>query len=163
MINAKNIPIRAWYATLAIGCFGLIAIGLQLQEIYKLAPCPMCIFQRVIYMSIGAVSIVGWAFPKYSFVLWRVIFVLAAVGVGIAGEQSWMQAYPELAKECGLTNPNMLERFVDWLGSVEPALFLATGFCTSKDWVFLSLSMANWSVLVFIAIIGYAVKVLHRR
>jgi disulfide bond formation protein DsbB len=24
-------------------------------------------------------------------------------------------------------------------------MFMATGFCSSKDWVFLGLSMANWS------------------
>lgn len=163
MINAKNIPIRVWYATLAIGCFGLISIGLQLQEIYKLVPCPMCIFQRFLYLTIGVLSIIGWAYPKSNFLLWRLIFVLALVGIGVAGEQSWMQAYPELAKECGFTNPNMLERFVDWLGSVNPDLFLATGFCTSKDWVFLSLSMANWSVLVFIAILAYVFKVFNPR
>jgi hypothetical protein len=29
-----------------------------------------------------------------------------------------------------------------------PELFMATGFCSSKDWVFLGLSMANWSALV---------------
>jgi disulfide bond formation protein DsbB len=68
-----------------------------------------------------------------------------------------MQAYPELAKECSYTDPNLIERLVDWLGMQAPSMFMATGFCTSKEWVFLGLSMANWSCLVFLGIVGYAV------
>lgn len=30
-------------------------------------------------------------------------------------------------------------------------MFMATGFCSSKEWVFLHLSMANWSALCFFA------------
>lgn len=38
-----------------------------------------------------------------------------------------------------------------------PSLFLATGFCTSREWEFLGLSMANWSTLFFAGIAGYAI------
>jgi len=83
--------------------------------------------------------------------------------LGVAGYQTWMQAFPELVNECSYSNPNLIERLVDWLGMQYPPLFLATGFCTSKEWVFLGLSMANWSVLVFAAILGYAVFLMKRR
>jgi len=42
-------------------------------------------------------------------------------------------------------------------------LFLATGFCSSKEWVFLGLSMANWSVLMFAGIAAYAALLFRRR
>lgn len=45
----------------------------------------------------------------------------------------------------------LIERIVDWFGVRWPAMFMASGFCSSKDWVFLGLSMANWSVLCFFA------------
>ncbi|HAY29664.1 MAG TPA: disulfide bond formation protein B, partial [Candidatus Accumulibacter sp.] len=55
-----------------------------------------------------------------------------------------------------------IERIVDWFGTLWPQMFLATGFCSSKDWVLLGLSMANWSVLCFIAFL-VAAMVLSRR
>jgi disulfide bond formation protein DsbB len=44
-----------------------------------------------------------------------------------------------------------------------PSLFLATGFCTSRDWIFLGLSMANWSVIVFAGIVAYAALLAGKR
>ncbi|MDX9943648.1 MAG: disulfide bond formation protein B [Azonexus sp.] len=44
-----------------------------------------------------------------------------------------------------------------------PGLFLATGFCTSKEWVFLGMSMANWSFLLFAAIVAYALLLWRHR
>jgi disulfide bond formation protein DsbB len=56
-----------------------------------------------------------------------------------------------------------MERLVDWLGMQWPSMFLATGFCASRDWVFLGMSMANWSLLVFIGIVGYAALLFLRK
>ncbi len=85
------------------------------------------------------------------------------LGTGVAAYQTWMQAYPHLAPECSFTDPNLIERLVDWLGMEWPSLFLATGFCTSRDWEFLGLSMANWSALVFAGIVAYVWLFLLRK
>ncbi|HRE17527.1 MAG TPA: disulfide bond formation protein B [Rhodocyclaceae bacterium] len=159
----KAIPARAWFAACALGAFGLVVIGLQLQAIYHLAPCPLCIFQRVLYLGLGGLALLGWLFPRAG-KLWSA----GMVGVGITGfavavYQSWMQAFPHLAKECSYTDPDLIERFVEWLGMMQPSLFLATGFCTSRDWVFLGLSMADWSVLVFAGFIVVAALLFFRR
>jgi disulfide bond formation protein DsbB len=61
-----------------------------------------------------------------------------------------------------LQRPNLIERLVDWLGMQWPSMFLATGFCTSKEWVFLRLSMANWSMLIFAGIAGMPRSVLSQ-
>ena len=44
-----------------------------------------------------------------------------------------------------------------------PTMFMATGFCSSKEWVFLGLSIANWSAFGFAAFFGVAVWLLFRR
>ena len=36
-------------------------------------------------------------------------------------------------------------------------MFMVTGFCTTKDWIFLGLSLANWSVVFFLGLLGVAV------
>lgn len=159
----SQVPVRAWFATLALGCFGLVAVGMELQNLLRLAPCPMCIFQRVLYLLIGGLALLGFAWPVARMAWAGLIGLLAMLGVGVAGEQTWMQAFPELATECGYAEPNLMEQLVDWLGMQWPSWFLATGFCTSRDWVFLGLSMANWSLLVFIGIVGYAALLFRRR
>lgn len=152
----SRIPLRAWFATLALGCFGLVAFGLALQEMLRLAPCPLCIFQRLLYIVIGSLAVAGCLLPVARLLWAGVIAMLALLGVGVAAYQTWMQLYPDLATECSFTDPNLIERLVDWLGMQMPSLFLATGFCTSVDWVFLGLSMANWSLLMFLGIAAYA-------
>ncbi|WP_374326536.1 disulfide bond formation protein B [Azonexus sp.] len=149
-------PLRAWFAALALGGFGVAAAGLQLQHLLSLSPCPYCIFQRVLYLLIGGLALLGFLMPLLA-PLWALaIGGLALLGVGIAAYQTWMQAYPDLAPECGFSDPDVIERLVDWLGMEWPSLFMATGFCSSKEWVFLGLSMANWSLLLFAGIALYA-------
>lgn len=159
----RNVPARAWFAALALGAFGLVAAGMELQNLLRLAPCPLCIFQRLLYLVIGLVALLGVLAPAGSLLWSLLIAALAAGGVAVAGYQTWMQAFPHLATECGYSDPNAIERLVDWLGMEWPALFLATGFCASRDWEFLGLSMANWSLLMFGGIVGYAALLLMRR
>jgi len=159
----RDIPVRAWFATLALGTLGLVAFGMELQQLFRLAPCPLCIFQRVLYIVIGLVALAGVLLPGGRLLWSALIAALAAGGVAVAGYQTWMQAFPHLAPECGYNEPNLIERLVDWLGMQWPSLFLATGFCTSREWEFIGLSMANWSLLVFAGIIGYAALLFVRK
>lgn len=159
----SKVPVRAWFAALSLGCFGLVAVGMELQSLLRLAPCPLCIFQRLLYLVIGALALFGFILPQGRQVWTALIAVVALFGAGVAGYQTWMQAFPELASECSYVDPNLIERFVDWLGMQYSPLFLATGFCSSKEWVFLGLSMANWSVLMFAGIAAYAALLFRRR
>jgi len=159
----REIPVRAWFATLALGTLGLVAFGMELQQLFRLAPCPLCIFQRLLYIVIGLVAMAGVMLPGGRLLWSALIAALAAGGVAVAGYQTWMQAFPHLATECGYSDPNLIERLVDWLGMQWPSLFLATGFCTSREWEFLGLSMANWSFLIFGGIVGYAALLLMRK
>jgi len=158
-----QVPARVWFATLSLGCFGLVAVGMELQNLLRLAPCPMCIFQRVLYLVIGGLALLGFLLPVARLVWAGLIGLLALLGVGVAAYQTWMQAFPSLATECGYADPNLMERLVDWLGMQWPSLFLATGFCASRDWVFLGLSMANWSLLIFIGIVAYSALLFLRK
>ena len=159
----REVPVRAWFATLALGVFGLVAAGMELQHLLRLAPCPLCIFQRLLYLVIGLVALAGVMLPGGRLLWSAMIAALAAGGVAVAGYQTWMQAFPLLATECGYSDPNLIERLVNWLGMQWPDLFLATGFCTSREWEFLGLSMANWSLLVFAGIVGYAVLLMRSK
>lgn len=152
----RDIPLKAWYAALALGCFGVVAVGLMLQHLLSLAPCPLCIFQRLLYLLVGMLAVPGLLCRRSQPVVGRLILLVALAGVAVALWQTWMQAYPDLAPACNFADPNAIERLVYWLGGVWPDLFLATGLCTSRDWTLFGLSMANWSVFLFAGIAVYA-------
>ncbi len=153
-MNWKTVPLRAWFAALSLASLGVTVFGLNLQHLLHLSPCPYCIFQRLLYLVIAGLALLGFLFPSAQLLWIGLIAVSAFSGLGIAVYQSWMQAYPELAPACGFSNPDLIEQFVDLLGMQWPSLFLATGFCSSKEWVFFGLSIANWSVLLFGGILG---------
>ena len=152
----------------AFGLLGLMALGLTLAgwllgEVMRLQACPLCIFQRLLYLLIALLALAGVLLPGGSR-FWGVLLGLtAAGGLATAAYQSWLQYLPEVSMECGFGEPTVIEQIVDWFGVRWPAMFMATGFCSSKDWLFLGLSMANWSVVCFLAFLAAAVWLLLRR
>lgn len=151
--------VQAWsartrYLFIAVACFGMLAVGLTIGVWLNLQPCPLCIFQRVLYLVIGSAALAG-AVMSGSPLARRLASgggVAAAIGgLATASYQTYMQLFPASVVECGFSEPNLIERFVDVLGPYWEFMFLATGLCSSVDWTFLGLSMANWSIPAFTA------------
>jgi len=158
-----TLSLRTAFALLAMAAVGLTLAGWAIGELMKLQPCPLCIFQRLLYLLIGLLALAGALFPGARRLWGALLALTAAGGVATAAYQSWLQYLPEVSRECGFGEPTVIERIVDWFGVRWPAMFMATGFCSSKEWVFLGLSMANWSVLCFLVFLAAAVWLLLRR
>lgn len=154
---------RVGFGVLAALAAGLVAGGLVIGEMLRLNPCPLCIFQRLMYLLVALFALGGVFWPGGRR-WWGVSTgALALGGLATAAYQSWLQLAVEASNECGFGEPSLIERLVDWLGMQWPAMFMATGFCSSKEWVFLGLSMANWSVLCFAALAAGAAALAFRR
>ena len=148
---------RSVFVFLAAASLGLLAGGLILGDLLRLQPCYLCNFQRLIYMVLALFALCGVAFPEWHR-LWSALFGLAALGgVATAAQQSWMQYAPDKVVECGFGDPTLVERIVDWLGLQWPSMFMVTGFCTNTDWIFLGLSLANWSGVCFLLLVITAI------
>ncbi len=135
---------------LAITAITLELSALFFQYAMGLAPCIMCVYQRLAIFSIiiaGVVGIVG-----YRFLLLRVLAYLfwgigSIWGLIIALEHVEMQANSgSLFFSCELV-PN----FPVWAPLHEwiPFLFEATGDCGEISWQFLGFSMPQWMVVVY--------------
>ncbi|MDR2164261.1 MAG: disulfide bond formation protein B [Zoogloeaceae bacterium] len=152
-----------------LGCpaFALLAASLALQSWENLHPCPLCIFQRFLYMLFGVVAFLGAALPGQgrgkTSVFAALLASVALAGLSTAIYQTLMQARPDLVPECSYTNPGPIEQFVNWIGAYALSsptlsdLFLATGTCDSQEWAFLGLSMPNWSAICFLAFLALSV------
>lgn len=105
---------------------------------------------RILYLLVAFWALSGVVAPGARKTWGLRIAATAAGGIATAGYQTWMQLYPELAVQCGYGEMNLIEKLVDWLGMQWPFMFMATGFCTSKESI-LGLTMANWSIPCFLA------------
>lgn len=158
-----RIPDRILFGGLAAVSAGLLATGLTLGELNRLQPCYWCNFQRLLYIGLAFFGLCGVLLPGGRR-LWALLGAATALGgVLAAGKQSWMQYAPQSAVECGFGDPTLIERLVDWLGNLWPSMFMVTGLCKDKDWVFLGLSLANWSGFCFLALAGVFLWLFVRR
>lgn len=140
--------VRQSCALVLVAALALVGAGLAIGEWMRLNPCPLCIFQRVLYLLVAFWALCGLAIPLARQLWGGLIALSAAGGIATAIYQTWMQQNPEVAVACGNGPPNLIELLVDWLGVQWPFMFMATGFCTSKESIF-GLTMANWSIGCF--------------
>ena len=161
----KYLPPSVFFLILGIGSAAISFLGMGLQSYYQLNPCPYCIFQRVLYFAIAAIALAAFALSGFQKVWKALAALLILISIGgaiLAAYQSVMQFFPGVLPECGFSEPNLIEKFVDFLGMRWPDWFLATGFCSSVEWSMFGLSMANWSFLCFLAIAAYVAFVLFK-
>ncbi|MDR0674419.1 MAG: disulfide bond formation protein B [Zoogloeaceae bacterium] len=156
---------RQAFLLAGVSAWALLCVVWLLRDWKDLSPCPLCIFQQVLYMVLGVLSLV-FALPSFSVETWTgrrnyrvmgaLLVLLCLGGMGVALYQTLMQSMPGLVAECTFEDPGWIERFVETLGAywldngpVLPEFFLAIGLCSSKEWTLLGLSLANWSAVCF--------------
>ncbi len=158
--------IRIIFLTVFLICAGSLVYAVYLQLVKNLLPCPLCVAQRLSYWVIGLTAIVAVAHnPRtlgrrlYS----GVMMIAALVGGVVATRHSWLVRYPE-SFECGISPE---ERLLNSLPIARwwPTMFEANGDCSESSWEFMSLTIPDWSAILFIlmAILsGYALLTRQR-
>ena len=138
-----------------LGCAGLLSFGYYLQYFQDLEPCPMCIFQRVAYFFVGIFCLVAAIHHPKSWGRWvyaGLQVITAAIGLGIAVRQVWLQHLPpDQVPTCGPGLDYMLETLP--IGETILKVVRGSGDCAEVTWTFLSMSIAEWSVLMFSGLI----------
>ena len=145
-------------------CAALLGFALYLQHFANLEPCPLCMLQRVAFMFLGLVCLIGAVHdPRRTGerVYAGLAAVTAATGVGLAARHVWLQYNPPQFASCAGDLYSQLERLP--LGRVIANAIRATGDCAKVDWTMLHLSIAEWSLLWFAVFAVGAVVLLFRR
>ena len=140
-------------------CLALVAFGVLLAQTMGLAACPLCIWQRMMYLLYGLLCLAGFycATRRSLHIMTGLLMtVTAATGAGIAGYQVWIQRFSP-ATSCAGKEP-WWEAFVRWAGEWVPILFKASGLCSDPAWKFLTLSIADWSLLCFCGLLLLAIS-----
>ncbi|HEX5126919.1 MAG TPA: disulfide bond formation protein B [Rhodocyclaceae bacterium] len=155
---------RAGFLLAFLVCAGLIAFGLVLQHVEGLEPCPLCILQRYAFVACGLVALIAGLHNPTGFmrrVYGALIALTALAGGSVSVRQSWLQHFPPNVSVCGPDLEYMISHFP--LASSLPMLFRGEGDCSKVDWTLLGLSIAEWALLCFIALIVFGVWQTIRR
>jgi len=138
-------------------CAALLAYGYYLEHVAGLAPCPLCILQRMAFAGLAvlfvAAALHGPA-RRGAAVYAALLGVTGAAGAGLAVRHLYIQTRP--AEGLGGCGPG-LDYIVDTFGPLEAAevILRGSGECASVDWTFLGLSLPGWA-LVWFVLLGVA-------
>ena len=142
-------------------CGGLILYALYLQYYEYQDPCPLCLLQRVVYIVLMVVFLLGALHGprRTGAIVYSTLLVLVSlIGAGIAGRHVWLQHLPkDKVPECGPGLGYILDRFP--LVNALEKIFRGSGECAEAGWRLMGLSIAEWSLVWFILLGAYAVFV----
>lgn len=147
----------------ALACIAMLGVGLYLQLVLEMLPCPLCILQRYAFAATALVCLVTVALPAAVTRIGAALACLASLtGAGIAIRHLWVKAHPSVS--CGIDplETSLNKIFIaDWF----PALFRADGLCTTEYDPILGLSIPQWALVWFaiFALLTGAVALLNRR
>ena len=134
---------------MAVSALGLELTALWFQYGMGLDPCVKCVYQRLAVMGLILAGVIGAVYPRAVFMRlagYLVWGLSAGWGLQQAMQHVGIQSDDGSAFSC-----NFFAEFPAWAKLDEwwPALFQPTGYCDDVQWEFLSLTMAQWMVVVF--------------
>ena len=141
-----------------LACVALIAYALYAEHVLGLAPCPLCIFQRVAVIAIGVLFLLAALHNPRSTgarVYGSLIAVAALLGLAITARHIWIQAQPPgSVAACGADLGYLMD--IMPLTDVVSKVLTGSGECGTIDWTLLGLSMPWWVAIALVALGGWA-------
>lgn len=161
-----NLSYRFVSGILVIASIVGMSFALYLEHFKGLAPCPLCIFQRVGLMAMGVFALIAFIHNPVKNGIKRLYATLAGLSilwsVGVAARHIWIQHLPPSeVPSCG---PGL-----DFLVQVLPLqevfaqVLTGSGECAKIDWTFLGQSMPVWSCLFFAGLLCICIWQIFRK
>ena len=143
---------------MAVMCVGAVAAALVSQHVFDMQPCPWCILQRVIYLAIAALCLIGAVWS--SGVARRGIGVLSLL-LALSGAASAL--YQDLvAAKSASCNLTFADKVISALGldGAFPPLLQVTANCSDAAVTMLGVQYAYWSLALYLVIAVASIRVM---
>ena len=152
MLN--KITPRIWNLCVVFCCASLLGFALYNQYVDYLDPCPLCIFQRVVFICMAVFALLAAihnpAGTGQRIYAWLIV-ASATMGALIAGRHVWLQNLPPgEVPECGPGLNYMLENFP--LTEVLSTVLRGSGSCAEVIWSFMGMSMPIWTLIWYVGL-----------
>lgn len=147
------------FAFVVVASFAAVAAALVSQHTYGMEPCAWCVLQRLIFLGVGVVALVGlaWRSARGSRVVGSVVLLLALSGLASA---LWQHFVAARSASCNLT---LADRIVGatQLDSLLPDVFSVRASCAEAAVSLLGVPYAFWAAALFLVISVGAVRTLR--
>jgi protein dithiol:quinone oxidoreductase len=154
----KAAPLQStrWLWAMAALGIGAVAAAMVSQHVFDMQPCPWCILQRVIYIAIALLCVIGaaWSSVAVRRVVGVLVLLLAAGGVAAALYQHLVASK---SASCNLTLADKIISAL-WLDGAWPALLQVTANCSDAAVSVLGVPYAYWSLALFVVLAAAAIK-----
>jgi disulfide bond formation protein DsbB len=163
MLN--KITARFWNSFVVACCVSLLGFAYYNQYVDYLDPCPLCIFQRVVFFWMAVFAILAAIHDPgrlgQRIYAWLIV-ASAAIGASIAGRHVWLQSLPaDEVPECGPGLNYMLENFP--ITEVLSSVLRGSGSCAEVLWTFMGMSMPKWTLIWYVGLGCVTLWVAYRR
>ncbi len=126
-----------------------------LEGVLFLEPCPLCMVDRAILVTIAIISFIAFIHNNNGVMRWiytSVAGLFGAIGIAVAARHIWLQGLPpDQVPECGPDLSYMLEVFP--LGDVIKRIFAGSGQCAEVSWTFLGMTIPQQTLLLFMVLL----------
>jgi disulfide bond formation protein DsbB len=145
----------------AVAPLAALAFALVSQHVFDMQPCPWCVLQRLIYVTISATAFVGLAWRTDSA---RAIVPSLLVLLGVAGVATalWQNLVAAASASCNLTFADRVLALLQldaWL----PEVFQPRASCAEAAVKLLGIYFELWSAGLFTLLTLAALWLLVRR
>lgn len=152
----NKLNLRLTFLLITLICVFLMLGGVFFQYVMDLAPCPLCITQRVFICAVGFTALLAFILNPQT-LLRRILastgIIFAIVGGAVSARHTWLQSLPEeLAPACGPGLSYMFDVFPLW--QALELLFRGDGNCTDVVWSLLGLSIPGWTLVWFVILMA---------
>jgi disulfide bond formation protein DsbB len=140
----------AYFAGFVLVCC-MLSFASYLQNYKGINPCPLCLLQRLVLAALGIVFLLAAIFngKKLGNIFFSSLaYLIALAGALLAGRQVWLQHLPpSQGSDCTASLEYLMQAFP--LTQVLQRVLTGSRECSLVDWRFLSLSLAEWSLISF--------------
>jgi disulfide bond formation protein DsbB len=143
-------------AGMAVLSIAAVGAALVSQHVYGMEPCPWCILQRVIFLAIALVCLVGFVSTRIAGVL---ALVLSLCGIGAA---LWQHFKAASSTSCALTVADQIVIALK-LDSLWPDVFLARASCADAAVDLMGAPYEFWSLALFVVLGIASIAAIRKR
>jgi disulfide bond formation protein DsbB len=152
---------RAILLGVALACFGAVAAALVAQHGYDMQPCPWCILQRLFFVVIGLLAVIGAIAPARGLRLGVAVLTLLLTFAGAAAAL-WQHFVAAASASCNLT---LADRIISALrlNTLLPDTFEPRASCADAAVAVFGVPFEFWSLALFVLLALASLTVLRSR
>ena len=148
-------------AAIAVASLAAVGAGLVSQHVYDIQPCPWCVLQRLIFVAIAAVALLGlaWRSPLGSRVGSALALAAALAGVATA---LWHHFVAAASASCNLTFADRVMSATG-LDALLPEVFAPMASCADAKATLAGVPYELWALALYLLLAGVAFGIVRRQ